>query len=119
MRKILPIFFSMFLAISLFAAPSGTGTLDEFGGTPFLKEFTVYPNPSSGAVTITLEAFTETAELKLKVFSLIGQEMYTEQLSPFSGMKKFQLDLTRLPKGIYMLEISDGEKSRIKRVSII
>jgi hypothetical protein len=119
MRKILPIFFSLFLALSMFAAPSGAGTLDELGGAPFLKEFTVYPNPTSGAVTITLEAFAETSELKLKVFSLIGQEMYTEQLSPFSGVKRFQLDLTRFPKGIYMVEISDGEKSRIKRVSVI
>ena len=70
-------------------------------------------------MTVTLEAFSETAELELKVYSLIGQEMHKETISPFNGVKKFQLDLAKFPKGIYMVEISEGEKSRIKRVSVI
>lgn len=117
MRKFLPILVLLVLTLTAFARPAGpAGDL----GSPFLKEFTVYPNPTNGALTVTLETLgTESGEMQLKVFSLIGQEMYTETVSPFSGVKRLSLDLTKLPKGIYMIEISDGEKSRIKRVSII
>ena len=106
----------LLLTLSVFARPSGY--VDDLG-SPFLKEFTVYPNPTSGAVTITIETLSETSDLQMKVYSLIGQEMYSESFTPFNGTKKFTLDLTRFPKGIYMVEISDGEKSRMKRVSVI
>ena len=104
------------MTLSVFAKPSGY--LDDLG-SPFLKEFTVYPNPTNGAVSITLETLTETADLQLKVYSLIGQEVHTESISAFNGVKRFSLDLTRFPKGIYMVEISDGERSRMKRISVI
>ena len=115
MRKFLYISLFMFLGMSLFAHSPATDDL----GQSFLKEFTVYPNPTTGNITLTLDAIDESRPLTLKVYSLIGQEMHTETILPFNGVKKKQLDLSRFPKGIYMLEISNGDKSRIKRVSVI
>lgn len=117
MKKIIPILMLMLLSMSVFAHSPGI-PVDELG-QPFLKEFSVYPNPTTGAMTLTLEAIDENRPLQLKVYSLIGQEMYAETLMPFSGIKKHNLDLTKFAKGIYMLEISNGDKSRIKRVSVI
>lgn len=118
MRKFLSILTMMMLTVSVFAHFPDASESDM--APHFLKEFKVYPNPSTGAVTLTLETLSETsAPLQLRVYSLIGQEMHTEMLSPFSGVKKMQLDLTKFPKGIYLLEISNGDKSRIKRLSVI
>lgn len=116
MRLLLAIFFTTILSLSALAhQPAG---FEEFS-SPFLKEFTVYPNPTSGAITLTLEPVENTNRpMSLKVYSLIGQEMMTQTISPFSGIKKVSLDLSTLPKGIYMLEVSNGDKSRIKRVSV-
>ena len=117
MRKVVSILFMMILTVSVFAnSPVGS---DNDGGAPFLKSFTVYPNPTNGPVTLTLESLEQGRTLNLKVYSLIGQEMHTEVISPFDGVKKMQLDMSKFPKGMYMLEISNGDKSRIKRVSVI
>ncbi|HHG85442.1 MAG TPA: T9SS type A sorting domain-containing protein [Bacteroidetes bacterium] len=117
MKKIIPILMLMMLSVSVFAHFPSPAENDL--GQPFLKEFSVYPNPTTGSLTLTLEAIDESRPLQLKVYSLIGQEMYSETLLTFNGIKKHALDLTKFPKGIYMLEISNGKKSRIKRVSVI
>ncbi len=116
MRVLLAIFFTTILSPSAFAfSPS---SVEEYA-TPFLKEFTIYPNPTSGAITLTLETMEAVNQpMELKVYSLIGQEMMKETINPFSGVKKVQLDLSQLPKGLYMVEVSSGDKSRIKRVSV-
>lgn len=116
MRVLLVIFFSTILSLSALAhTPSSV----EDYAAPFLKEFTIYPNPTSGEVTLTIETVEAiNGPMSLKVYSLIGQEMMKETITPFSGVRKVQLDLSNLPKGLYMVEISNGDKSRIKRVSV-
>ena len=116
MRTLLVIFFSTILSLSAFAfSPVGA----EDYAPAFLKEFTIYPNPTSGAVTLTMETIDPiNGPMELKVYSLIGQEMMKQSITPFNGVKKVQLDLSHLPKGLYMVEVSNGDKSRIKRVSV-
>ncbi len=118
MRKLLFILPFMFLTVSAFAHLPMSAT-EAVYGNPLLKEFSVFPNPTSGALTLTMETFGETQTLQLKVYSLIGQEMYSESISPFSGYKQVSLDLSRFPKGFYTVEVSNGEKIRSKRISVI
>jgi hypothetical protein len=118
MRKLLYIIPFLFLSVGAFAHLPSVAVEEVYAPT-FLKEFSVYPNPTSGALTLTMETFGETQTLQLKVYSLIGQEMYSEAISPFSGYKQISLDLSKFPKGIYMVEVSNGEKIRLKRVSVI
>lgn len=116
MKVLLTILFSSIFALSAFAYQPAAGEMV----SPLLKEFTVYPNPTSGQLTLTLETMEEVnGPLTLKVYSLIGQEMMKENIMPFDGVKQMRLDLSSLPKGLYMIEISNGDKSRIKRVSVI
>jgi Secretion system C-terminal sorting domain len=118
MKKLLYIIPFLFLSASAFAHLPASAT-EEVYGNPLLKDFTVYPNPTSGAVTLTMETWGESLTLELKVYSLIGQEMYTESLSPFSGIKQVSLDLSKFPKGIYMVEVTNGERTKMRRVSVI
>ena len=112
--------FAFIMAITLFLSGHAADyVMVEGMAQPFLKEFSVYPNPTSGHITITLEAIDETRSLELKVYSLIGQEMMQERIPSFSGSQKMEINLSTLPKGMYMIEISNGEKTRIKRVSVI
>ena len=116
MKHLLTIFFAFFLTLSAFATQPSW----ERPGHPFLIEFTVYPNPTSGNLTLTLETLEDVnGPIEMKVYSLIGQEMKKETLMPFDGIKKIQLDLTNLPKGMYMIELTNGDRSRVKRVSVI
>ncbi|MFM2376260.1 MAG: hypothetical protein RLZZ165_1357 [Bacteroidota bacterium] len=118
MKKLL--FIVSFLLVSLgVSANLPASVTDEAYAPPFLKEFNVFPNPTSGLLTLTMETFGETQSLEVKVYSLIGQEMYHESISPFAGSKQVSVDLAKFPRGIYMLEISNGEKSKSKRISVI
>ncbi len=114
--------FILFSALSLGLVAGGFdgGATEDFAGTePFLKEYTVYPNPTTGAVTVTLKATDITQELEFKVYNLLGQEMHAETLAPYNGIRQIDFDLSKFPKGIYMMEISNGKESRIKRISLI
>lgn len=120
MKKLLYILPFLFLAQGLLASQTGLEPDEVYAAQPtFLKEFTVYPNPTSGQLTLTMETFGESMSLQLKVYSLIGQEMYSETISPFAGSKQISLDLSKFPKGIYMVEVSNGDRFKSKRVSVI
>ena len=115
MRTLLAILFSTFLTVSVFAHMPGADNMAQ----PFLKEFSVAPNPTTGSITLKIETIDQNAPLEMKVYSLIGQEMMRETIMPFEGLKEMRLDFTTLPKGIYMLQISNGKNARTKRISVI
>lgn len=93
---------------------------DQPGSAPFLEVYTVSPNPATGGfVTVTFKAIDDQKPLQIRVSNLIGQEMYREEVTPVGGEQKMRLDLSSYPKGIYMIEMTDGANSRIKRVSVI
>jgi len=112
--------YSFLFAILLSVASFASGPADEFmGSDPFLKSFTVYPNPTSGQITLSFETINADQPVQFKVYSLIGQEMYSESILPFSGPQKLEFDLSKYPKGMYVVEISNGKKAKVKRVSVI
>lgn len=116
MRTLLAILFSTFLTLSAFAhTPMAAGEMAQ----PFLKEFSVAPNPTTGTITLKLETLDGNKPLEMKVYSLIGQEMMKETIMPFDGLKEMRLDFSHLPKGIYMLQISNGSNAKVKRISVI
>lgn len=115
MRVLSTLLLALFISIGVFA--SGYEDMaGPAGQDPFLKEFSVYPNPSAGLLTISLEAFDNDQSLTLKVYSVIGQEMQSQRIAPFRGSKSLKMDLTKLPRGVYMVEVSNGKQSNSKRV---
>lgn len=115
MKKYLLILFTFICLSGLQAA----GWEDNVGVDPFLREFSIYPNPTQGEVGISLSTIDPNAKLSLKVFSIIGQEMYSTEVNPFSGTQKLTLNLDKFPKGVYMVEISNGSQVKTKRVTLI
>ncbi len=114
--RFLSTFLLVFALISgVFATGIEDGTIPG-GGDPFLKEFSIFPNPSSGLVTVSLETFEGDQPLTLKIYSIIGQEMQSQRIEPFSGASSLKLDLSKLAKGVYMIEISNNKQSRSKRL---
>ncbi|MGL5890110.1 MAG: T9SS type A sorting domain-containing protein, partial [Bacteroidia bacterium] len=65
----------------------------------------ISPNPAAGQFTVN---FTASGVSQLRVFDVIGQEVYREQLNTAAGNVNTQLDLGNLTPGIYMLQISSG-----------
>ncbi len=70
--------------------------------TPYRKEMRVYPNPSHGWVSVAVSA---TAQARLEVFAFDGKRVAEFEHS--GDGEKFDLDLTHLPDGIYLVVLKE------------
>lgn len=82
--------------------PDNLSSLPEPSGPPS-KLATLYPNPSSSTLAISLTESTVPEDAKAKVMDLSGR---TIAEYPFSGSLQKQLDLSHLPSGMYLIEVS-------------
>lgn len=82
-----------------------------------LDDFNYYPNPSNGRFSIRFKVENETP-LKVKIYSLSGREIYGESYDSFSGTFKSEIDVAKHDKGVYLLEITQGNKVLNKKLII-
>jgi hypothetical protein len=75
----------------------------------------VVPNPSNGIINLTVNGAN--GKTDLVIYSLHGQLLYTEQLN-VTGNYTHQLDLSTLPKGIYIVKLSNEKTSSINKMII-
>jgi hypothetical protein len=80
----------------------------------YSDKLSVFPNPTGGIFTIKL---SEREDLQLiKVYSLSGMLVYQEKMTGSNTEKT--LDLTKLNKGVYFLEIQTGNFKASKKLII-
>jgi len=63
----------------------------------------IYPNPTSG--TITIFSGQKTEELKFSVFNAQGSKVYDNLIKPAANLSE-TLNLGHLPKGVYLVKIT-------------
>ncbi len=94
----------------------GKSWLDDFTGIksddPRSLDIKVYPNPTTGLVTLWLE--TEGQELSYEVMNENGQTVMKEE--SLSIANKLNIDLSAQGKGTYFIRLKVGEKQATKRV---
>ena len=80
-------------------------------------KITVYPNPSSGNVTLNL--FSAIKEnYHLEIFNAIGKKIYSEQLIDFNGNLKKEINLSAFGSGLYILNFTNNRKTNSIKVII-
>jgi hypothetical protein len=72
----------------------------------------IYPNPTTGEFTIETGDFS-TNEISISITNSLGAVVYQNILTS----AKSTVDLSKLARGVYVLRISDGEKTVIEKVS--
>ncbi len=76
----------------------------------------VYPNPTTGNVNIEFSAITK-GNASVTIQDLAGRTVASQNISVVEGMNKTQLDLSKVSKGIYMMNVnSDEGTSNVKIV---
>lgn len=76
------------------------------------KTFNVYPSPTEGVLNIN--ASFDADQTSVKVYNINGQEVISQNIS-FNG-NVTTIDLSQLPKGIYIVKIANKEISTVKRI---
>ena len=69
----------------------------------------IYPNPNEGLFTMTWEKEITTSDSpsELIIFNYLGEIVYQKTVL---GDVKAEINLTKLPKGIYYVKLSQGNR---------
>ena len=79
------------------------GSIREGGGLS-INNLDIYPNPSRDVFNVTFNS-DEKQDLKIRILSIVGAEVYREDRENFIGEYTKQVSLVNYGKGIYFLEI--------------
>lgn len=81
--------------------------------------FNVYPNPTGGTITIKSSSESNgsagTGSIELKIENIIGQLIYHKKINTTAGLNE-NIDLSKYPKGVYLIEISTEQGKEVKKV---
>lgn len=83
--------------------------------SPNQSIFTVYPNPSNGKFTVTVEGLQE-ANCTLEICNYLGQEIYTSMFK--AQQSTLDIDLSDFPKGIYFVKVNNGTNVNTHKILI-
>ncbi|WP_207434202.1 T9SS type A sorting domain-containing protein [Sabulibacter ruber] len=79
------------------------------------QSMSVFPNPSSGVITISLDGF-EGKKTDLKILNVIGNVVYREVIQDPEARYAKTLDLNKLAKGLYYVKLETPTYSEIRKV---
>jgi hypothetical protein len=73
------------------------------------KTNVLYPNPTTGSFTIEL-----VEESNISIYNMLGQQIM--QLGKVSGLQHF--DMGNAPKGLYFIQIQNGNQTEVKKLIV-
>lgn len=81
-------------------------------------DFSIYPNPSnSDQIQIQFKSHTDN-QIKINLFGIDGRLYISHQAWMLGGEHLVPVDISPLKKGVYWLQLSDGQKSGIVKLVI-
>lgn len=81
------------------------------------RSFEVFPNPSSGMVNVKYDAAAE-GEISVRIHDVVGKVVFAKSIAVQGGSNLINLDLQSFEKGIYVMEINEGQKSSASKMVI-
>ena len=96
-----------------------TASVNEIKQAP--GDIAVYPNPSNGNFSITINS-KENGSAEISVYNLLGQLVISQQMPINQGKNNTSIDISGSSTGIYFLEYlysGDNEKKESKVIKII
>lgn len=92
---------------------SNVGIHEEAG----VKYLEIYPNPASDNIHISFQ-LEEKSSLKIKLVTVTGQTVFSEEQSVFSGNYQRDISVSALPSGLYFMEITTQSGTTNKKVLV-
>lgn len=85
--------------------------------TPFIKEYKIYPNPSSGTFTVML-SLQETATVSLRLYGFTSNLAYDDR--QLQGSADYEIPYTvDLPSGTYFLLLETAKENQIRKIVVL
>jgi hypothetical protein len=80
-------------------------------------ELNVYPNPARQNLLISYPS-VKAAGVELRIFDLTGRELLTKKVNATPGQNQFQLNVSTLTPGSYLLQIRNESGTTTKKIII-
>jgi PKD repeat protein len=85
----------------------------------WLDEFKLFPNPNDGQFFVEMTGQPAyDAPVRIRIYSVIGQEILREEHSFATGQLSRRYDLNNLAQGVYVFELSLGESTIVRKVVV-
>ncbi|MEI7983643.1 MAG: T9SS type A sorting domain-containing protein [Bacteroidota bacterium] len=75
--------------------------------------FNVYPNPTTGKLTLELPGLEESQIAVIQIFGMMGSLVVNEELT---GSAKKEISLESHPNGVYLICVMAGDRREMKKV---
>lgn len=86
-------------------------------GSLLYSEALVYPNPSNGLFTVSISS-PQSEKVQLRITNLLGELTGQYEFEKTSGTFNKQINLSTVPKGLYILQISIAGKILNRKIEI-
>ena len=78
----------------------------------------VYPNPSNGAFTVSVNVLADEKNTNFILTDLAGRIIYKEQLDTHTGLNAYEINTSNIAKGTYFFEISNAQAKTVKKIIV-
>ncbi|OZV67110.1 S8 family serine peptidase [Winogradskyella aurantia] len=79
--------------------------------------FALWPNPADSVLNINFKS-NDSEDIKMVLFNIDGRKVLEKQVSPMTTLITEQLDVANLDSGLYILNLTQGNKTESKKVII-
>lgn len=86
--------------------------VDNFG----LSSFMVYPNPNNGSFTVSFNSESNN-KIQVMVYDLRGRQVYDNAFSN-TGVFSGNVNLDNVQKGVYLLNVQDGNRKETRKIVV-
>jgi hypothetical protein len=84
-----------------------------------VASFAVYPNPANASVTIDFK-LKQSGQVRAEIVNLLGQEVFEmERQVTNVAQNRIQVDVSNLPSGIYLVNITPEQGKRVTQKLVI
>jgi hypothetical protein len=85
---------------------------------PEPKPYTFYPNPARGNILHVDYESANGGMLSIRVLNMLGVATVDKKFDLTRGMNNLSLDISRLMKGLYLLEIIDSPNRYVEKLVV-
>jgi hypothetical protein len=77
----------------------------------------VYPNPVVEKATIKFTS-KSAGDIRLSIVDLMGREIFSDTKACIKGINIVELDLNTVAKGVYLLNLENGDEKEVTRIAV-
>ena len=80
------------------------------------REFSIFPNPNEGEFTIKLNS-SSNQDIQINIFDIRGRQIFNQSYTNTADFNQ-TVRLNSIQSGMYLVQVSDGEKETTKKIII-